>query len=67
MEVNVKDEQAKVKAEVTQINAQISQVNNQLAIFQQRRQELVNILLKKSGELELLQRLDGGKKVKKEE
>ncbi len=64
MEVNVKEEQAKAKAEVSQINGQLSLVNNQLAILQQQRQELINALLEKSGELKLLERLDGGKKEK---
>ena len=64
MEINVKEEQAKVKAEVAQINGQLSLVNNQLAILQQQRQELINALLGKAGELKLLERLDGGKKNK---
>lgn len=61
MEINVKEEQARVKAEVTQINGQLSLVNNQLAILQQQKQQLINALLEKSGELKLLERLDGKK------
>lgn len=61
MEINVKEEQTKVKAEVTQINGQLSQVNNQLAILQQQKQQLINILLEKSGELKLLERFNGKK------
>lgn len=64
MEIDVKKEQKRVQGEMEEITKGVNQITvteNQLA---QQKQELINELIKKQGELEYLNRVNGGKKVK---
>jgi len=63
MEIDVKEEQKRVQSEMAQLSSQIDQADKQLAFLQQQRQQLINALLEKSGEIKLLNRLDGKKKL----
>ena len=55
MEIDVKKETEKVQGEMQELATQINSLD-------QQRQEAVNQLIKKQGELEYLQRLNGEKK-----
>ena len=55
MEIDVKKESEKVNEEIKVLATQIN-------VLDQQRQEAVNQLIKKQGELEYLQRLNGEKK-----
>ena len=59
MEIDVKKEQERVQAEVKELVNQTNQINDSMNLLQQQRQEVINRLLMKQGELELLKRLDG--------
>lgn len=61
MEIDVKTETTRVQQELQQLNQQLAMIDQQLGNWQNQRQQAVNALLKRSGELELLQRLDGKK------
>ena len=54
MEVDVKEEQEKIQQEIQQLTTMANQL-------QQQRQEVINKLIMKQGELALLQRLNGKK------
>ncbi len=54
MEVNVKEEQEKIQQEIQQLTVMANQL-------QQQRQEVINQVIMKQGQLELLDRLDKGK------
>ena len=62
MEIDVKKETEKVNEEMQALTTNANQLQNQINILSQQRQELINLLVKKQGELELLQRLNGNKK-----
>lgn len=51
MEIDVKKEQERVQGEIKDLATQINSLD-------QQRQEAINLLIKKQGELELLQRLE---------
>jgi len=59
MEVDVKKEQKRVQDEIQQLSDRINQLANSIAVLQQQRQELINQLLMRQGELHLLERLNG--------
>ena len=61
MEIDIKVEQEKVQGEIQQLTEKVNQINNSLCLLQQQRQEVINQLLMKQGQLELLQRLNGNK------
>ena len=62
MDLDIKMETTKVQQEVTAINQQLALIDQQIVNWQNQRQQVVNNLLKKTGELELLQRLNGKEK-----
>ena len=51
MEVNVKEEQEKIQGEIKQLTVMANQL-------QQQRQEVINKVIMKQGQLELLERLN---------
>lgn len=61
MEVDIKEQDAKLKAELAQLQGQLNQVNQQIIQFQQQANNLTALVLKKMGALELLQSLDDKK------
>jgi len=65
MEIDMDAESEKVKQEINRISQQLAILDQQIAAFQAQRQALFNNGLKKSGELDLLQRL-GKEELKKE-
>ena len=54
MEIDVKKEQEKIQGEIQQLTVMANQL-------QQQRQEVINKVIMKQGQLELLDRLDKGK------
>ena len=62
MEIDVKKETEKVNEEMQVLTANANQLQEQINILSQQRQELINNLVKKQGQLELLQRLSDSKK-----
>ena len=62
MEIDVKKETEKVNEEMQVLTTNANQLQNQINILSQQRQEVINQLVKKQGELELLQRLNSKKK-----
>jgi len=68
MEVNIKEQDARLKAELAELQGQLNQVNQQVTIFQQQASNLTALVLKKMGALELLQGFEkDGAKPKEEE
>lgn len=61
MEIDVKTETKKVQQELAALNQQLAQIQQQLANWQNQNNNMTAMILKKSGELELLNRLDGKK------
>ncbi len=61
MELNVKEQTEKLQTELDALGNQAAQIDNQIALLQQAKQDVVNQMFKKTGALELLQNLDGGK------
>lgn len=64
MEIDVKKEQGRVKSEMEEITKAVNQITQQEDILAQEKQGLINNLVKKQGELEYLNRVNGdrGKK-----
>lgn len=62
MEIDIKVETEKVQQELNQLMQQLAMIDQQINSWQNQKVSLTNTILKKSGELELLQRLDGGGK-----
>ena len=62
MEIDVKKETEKVNEDMEVLTTNANQLQNQINIFSQQRQDVINQIVKKQGELELLQRLSGKKK-----
>lgn len=61
MELDVKEQQARLKVEAHQIAEQLGVVLEQMNRLQETRQSLINAGLKNQGALELLQNLNGEK------
>ena len=61
MEIDVKKEQERVKSEMEEITKGVNQITAQENILAQQKQELINNLVKKQGELEYLNRVNGDK------
>ena len=61
MDIDVKLETERVQQELAEVNKQLALIDQQIVNWQNQRQQVVNSLLKKTGELELLQRLNGQK------
>ena len=61
MDIDVKLETERVQQELAEVNTQLALIAQQIVNWQNQRQQVVNSLLKKTGELELLQRLNGQK------
>ena len=64
MEIDVKKEQERVQGEIKGLVDGINRRTQQINVLQQESQALTNQLLKKQGELELLEKLNGQKKSK---
>ena len=60
MEIDAKKEQEIVEAEMEGVTKSINQITAQEDQLSQQKQVLIQDLLKKQGELELLQRLEKG-------
>ena len=58
MEINVREEQEKIQKEIQQLTVVVNQL-------QQQRQDVINKLIMKQGQLELLERLNKNEDVKK--
>ena len=61
VEINIKEQEAKLKAEAQKIGEQLGEVQRQMTQLQQRQQLLINEALKNQGALEMLQNLGGTK------
>ncbi len=61
MEIDIKEQEAKLKAEAQKIGEEISMIQSQAQQLQQRHQVLVNEALKNQGALDLLTSLNGEK------
>ncbi len=59
MEVDLKEQEAKLKTEAQGIGEQLGQVQNAMAELQQKQQLLINEALKNQGALDLLKNLNG--------
>jgi len=66
MEIDTKKESDKVQQELRQANQQLAQIDQQLQNWQGQKQQMVNLMLKKTGELELLERLGSNSKKEKD-
>ena len=64
MEIDVKEQEAKLKAEAQRIGEELAEIQKQANQLQQRQQLLVNEALKNQGALDLLESLDGEKEIK---
>ena len=58
MELNIKEQEAKLKAEAQRIGEELNVIQQQTTQLQQKQQVLVNEALKKQGALELLQEME---------
>ncbi len=63
MEIDVKKEITRVQGEIQQLSAQGNLLSNNITTLQQQRQEVINQVIMKQGQLELLERLNGKKEV----
>ncbi len=63
MEIDIKEQEAKLKAEAQKIGEELAKVQSGMTQLQQRQQLLINEALKNQGALDLLKSLDGGKEV----
>lgn len=66
MEIDVKKEQKRVQGEMEEITKGVNQITSQENQFAQQKQLLINDLIKKQGELEYLNRVNGDKSGKSE-
>ena len=58
MEIDVKKEQERIQDEVKELVNQANEIDGKVSTLQQQHQEILKQILKKQGELELLQRLE---------
>ena len=61
MEIDVKKEQERVQGEMEVLTKSVNQITMQENALAQQKQQLINDLVKKQGELDLLTRLTGEK------
>ena len=59
MEVDIKEQEAKLMAEAQEIGGQLATIQEQMAKLEQARQILVNKAIKNQGGLDLLKNLNG--------
>ncbi len=58
MEIDVKKEITRVQGEIQQLSAQGNQISDNINTLQQQRQGVINQVLMKQGQLELLDRIN---------
>ena len=59
MEIDIKEQEAKLRAEAQEIGGQLATIQEQMAKLEQARQILVNKAIKNQGGLDLLKNLNG--------
>lgn len=57
MEIDIKKEITRVQGEIQELSAQGNLLGNNITTLQQQRQEVINQVLMKQGELNMLQRM----------
>ncbi|KKN74184.1 hypothetical protein LCGC14_0392700 [marine sediment metagenome] len=63
MELDIKEQEAKLKADAQKIGQELAQVRSGINQLEQRQQLLINEALKNQGALDLLKSLDGKKEI----